>query len=195
MTSCLIKTIRFPRESYSIIPFVKTRPTDQVRIRRVNSRQIRATPGRKSVSDSSEPSGWIYQDRSITDDDLVGFAAFVYIITRISTGRRYVGKKSITRRITRKPLKGKTRKRHSTAKSDYETYWGSSDELKADIAEHGYEDFTREVVHLCRTRAESSYHEARIQMIEDVLLKPDEWYNSAIQVRVHRNHLIKKKKL
>lgn len=137
---------------------------------------------------------WIYQGRDLTEEDLEGFNSFVYVITRISTGRRYVGKKITTRRITRKPLKGKTRKRHSTAKSDYETYWGSSDELKADIEAHGYSDFKREIVQLCRTRAESSYHEARVQFVEEVLLKPDEWYNSAIHVRVHRNHVLPRKK-
>lgn len=137
---------------------------------------------------------WTYDGRPVTEDDLTGFLAFVYVITRISTGRRYVGKKITTRRITKKPLKGKTRKRHSTAKSDWRDYWGSSDELKADIEAHGYADFKREIIKLCRTRAESSYEEARLQFVEDVLRKPDEWYNSAIQVRVHRNHVLEKKK-
>ena len=135
---------------------------------------------------------WMYKGRPLTEEDVEGFNSFVYLITRISTGRRYVGKKITTRRITKKPLKGKTRRRHSTAKSDYETYWGSSDELKADIERYGYSDFRREVLILCKTRAESSFHEAKIQFAEEVLLKPDEWYNSVIHVRVHRNHVLKK---
>lgn len=136
---------------------------------------------------------WTYNGEVVTDETLAGYLAFVYLITHVSTGKRYVGKKAITRRVTKRPLKGKTRKRHSTTKSDYETYWGSSDLLKADIERYGHQDFKREILVLCKTRAESSFHEARIQFAEEVLLKPDEWYNSVIHVRVHRNHVLKKK--
>lgn len=71
-------------------------------------------------------SAWTYKNRPVTDDDAEGYEAFVYIITNNVTGRRYIGKKILLRKVTRKPLKGKTRKRHSKVKSDWETYFGST---------------------------------------------------------------------
>lgn len=118
----------------------------------------------------------------------------MYVITNKTTGRRYVGKKILQRRVTKKPLKGKTRKRRSIVASDWMTYWGSSNELLDDIRELGRDSFSREIVMLCSSRGESNYHEARIQFMEDVLLHPESWYNTAIMVRVHRSHLMKKKK-
>jgi hypothetical protein len=148
--------------------------------------------GSTSEGDPTEPR-WRYRGRDFTEEDAVGYAAFVYLITNLVTGRRYVGKKLFQRRITRQPLKGKTRKRRSVAASDWPSYWGSSTELLADIEKLGRSSFSREILRLCETRGESSYHEARIQLVEDVLLDPEGWYNTAIMLRVHRSHLRKKK--
>lgn len=131
---------------------------------------------------------WTYQGREFTEEDGAGYTAFVYIITRTSTGRRYLGKKILLRKKTLKPLKGKTRKRHSQVKSDWETYWGSNKELLAEI-EAGATDLTREVVRLCKTRGEANYYEAKYQLENDVLLNPDGWYNDWVMVKVSRSHL------
>lgn len=134
---------------------------------------------------------WTYDGKPVTDDVLAGFDAFVYMITNTVTGRRYIGKKITTRRVAKKPLKGKKRKRRSTVKSDWETYYGSSKALLADIELLGREAFRREILVLCRTRGESSYHEARLIMMNDALLS-DDWYNESIMLRVHSSHLRKK---
>lgn len=100
-----------------------------------------------------------------------------------------MGKKVLTRRVTKPPLKGKTRKRRLKLPSDWVTYWGSSEELLSEIEQHGTSDFSREIVRLCETRGESSYYEAKLQFEHDVLLDPEGWYNAHVRVRVHRNHL------
>lgn len=129
----------------------------------------------------------------MTADDVEGYESFVYVVRRLSTGKSYIGKKILRKKVTRPPLKGKTRKRRSTAPSDWETYWGSSEELLSDRAVSDPSDWEREVLILCKTRGEASYHEARLQFEHGVLLDPDRWYNSWIMVKVHRRHVMRKK--
>lgn len=136
---------------------------------------------------------WTYKNHPVTDETVEGYEAFVYIITNLETGRRYIGKKTLFRRVTKKPLKGKTRKRHSKVKSDWENYRGSNKELLADIKTLGPEKFTREILMLCRTRGEANYWEASYQFGYHVLMDRDSWYNDWIMVKVHRSHVSTKK--
>lgn len=109
--------------------------------------------------------------------------AFVYIITNITNNRKYIGKKLAKFKKTRPPLKGKKRKRRSLIESDWREYWGSSDQLNADVAELGEENFTREILHYCASRGAASYMEAKEQFDREVLMT-DEYYNGIINVRV-----------
>jgi hypothetical protein len=55
---------------------------------------------------------WIYNNKEIGDDEIEGHASFVYIITNLETGKKYIGKK-IFKSIQRKKVKGKTRRKKS----------------------------------------------------------------------------------
>lgn len=125
---------------------------------------------------------WTYQGKEITELP-EGTEAFVYIITNNLDNRKYVGKKLAKFKTTRPPLKGKTRKRRGTKESDWRDYWGSNDYLKEDVAKHGEENFTREILYMCATRGAASYLEAREQFERKVLFT-DEYYNGIINVRV-----------
>ena len=113
-------------------------------------------------------------------DDCEGF---VYLITNLTNDKKYVGKKLARFKVTRPPLKGKKNKRRSSKESDWKTYWGSSDNLNADVASLGEESFTREILHYCQSRGMLSYLEAKEQFDREVLLS-DEYYNGIINVRV-----------
>lgn len=128
-------------------------------------------------------SAWLYDGREATDEDADGFTAFVYIITRLDTGRRYIGKKRLLKKTSKKPLKGKKRKRVSYSSSDWRTYWGSNDELKKDIAELGEQNFRREIVGWCKTLSGSSYLEAKLQFQHDAIIS-DQFYNDWVMVKV-----------
>lgn len=131
---------------------------------------------------------WLYNGKEIGDDDTVGYAAFVYIITNLKDNKRYIGKK-IFKSIRRKKVKGKTRRKKVEKESDWKSYYGSNIELIADVKKHGAENFEREIVKLCKTRGTANYWEAKLQMQQEVLENPDKFYNEWIMVKVHRSHI------
>ena len=131
---------------------------------------------------------WLYNGKEIGDDDTVGYAAFVYIITNLKDNKRYIGKK-IFKSIRRKKVKGKTRRKKVEKESDWKSYYGSNLELIADVKKHGAENFEREIVKLCKTRGTANYWEAKLQMQQEVLENPDKFYNEWIMVKVHRSHI------
>jgi len=125
---------------------------------------------------------WTYQGK-IVEEISEEYIGFVYLITNLTNGKKYVGKKLAKFKVTKKPLKGKKNKRRSTKESDWRTYWGSSDHLNADVEQLGPENFTREILYYCTSRGELSYLEAKEQFDREVL-KTDEYYNGIINVRV-----------
>ena len=90
---------------------------------------------------------------------------------------------------TRPPLKGKKRKRKIIKESDWQDYYGSSEEVKSLVEEHGRDRFDRKILFLCNTKGEMSYMECYYQMINHVLLKPDEYYNGFVGMKIHRSHV------
>lgn len=131
---------------------------------------------------------WLYNDKEFTSEMIEDYTGFVYIITDNSNGKKYVGKKLFQSKRRLKPLKGKTRRRTKIVESDWQDYFGSSDEVKALVEEHGRDNFKREILHLCNTKGEMSYLEAKEQFDRNVLLD-DTYYNGIIQCKIHRSHV------
>ena len=125
---------------------------------------------------------WTYQG-NIVNEIPEGKIGFVYLITNLKSGQKYIGKKLAQFKRTKPPLKGKKLKRRSTVESDWREYWGSSDRLNADVAALGPDKFTREILYYCTSKAEMSYIEAREQF-ERRVLETDDYYNGIINVRV-----------
>jgi hypothetical protein len=132
---------------------------------------------------------WLYKNEKIQDipEKVVGF---VYEITNITSGRKYIGKKLAKFKRSRPPLKGRRNKRRYLVNSDWQDYYGSSDELTADVLKLGKENFTREILFYCYSRAELSYVEAREQFARKVL-ESNDYYNGHIRVRVHGKGILK----
>ena len=131
---------------------------------------------------------WTYKEKPFESNDIGNYVGFVYIITDISNGKKYVGKKNFwsTRRLP--PLKGKTRKRTVKKESDWKDYFGSSEQVKLLVESHGRDNFKREILHLCNTKGEMSYLEAKEQFDREVLFS-DEYYNEFIGLKVHAKHV------
>jgi hypothetical protein len=136
---------------------------------------------------------WLYNNQIIEElpNDCVGF---VYLITNKSSSRMYVGKKlSKFSKTTYKMVKQKNgikkrKKIRSKIDSDWMEYYGSSLELNKDVESLGKDNFVREILFFCKTKAECSYIEAREQFARKVL-ESDDYYNGQISVRVHGSHI------
>jgi hypothetical protein len=130
---------------------------------------------------------WQYNNNDFTEDLVGENYGFVYLITNLVTNRKYIGKKLFYFSKT-KQVKGKKKK--YKAPSDWQTYYGSNEELKKDVQTHGAENFKREITNLCESKGECSYLEAKEQFINDALIS-DDYYNTWIMVRVRKSHIQK----
>ena len=128
---------------------------------------------------------WKYNNEIFTEELIGDNYGFVYIITNNTSNRKYIGKKFFYSTKT-KQVKGK-RKRVKVS-SDWQTYYGSNAELQNDVKLLGEENFTREIIHLCKTKGVCGYLEAKEQFIRNVL-EMDDYYNSWIMVRVRKSHI------
>jgi hypothetical protein len=131
---------------------------------------------------------WTYRSEIFQEELIQDHIGFVYIITNLSNNRKYVGKKFFTKAASRQ-VKGKKKK--IRVKSDWIDYFGSNEELKEEVKNLGGDNFHREIIHLCKTKAECSYRESYEIFIRDALLK-EEYYNSWISCRIHKKHVIGK---
>lgn len=127
-------------------------------------------------------SQWTYQGKPV-DEIPDEYEGFVYLITNLTNGRKYIGKKLAKFKTSKPPLKGRKNRRRGYKESDWQDYWGSSDKLQADVETLGTKNFTREILYFCTSRAEMSYLEAKEQFDRRVL-ETEEYYNGIINVRV-----------
>ena len=136
---------------------------------------------------------WLFENAQIEalPEDCVGF---VYLITNLVSGRKYIGKKlakfsKTTYKVVKLKNGNKKKKKiRSKIDSDWQTYYGSNDELNKDIQTLGQDNFKREILYYCNSKAQCSYIEAREQFRHQVL-ESDAYYNGQISVRVHGSHI------
>jgi hypothetical protein len=120
----------------------------------------------------------------VIPDTAIGF---VYCITNKTSNKKYIGKKLF--HASKFIQRNKKRKRIKV-ESNWKEYYGSNETLKTLVEEFGAEEFHREILHICYSKSQASYLEAKEQFHRDVILS-DEYYNDWISVKVTRKHLLK----
>ena len=129
---------------------------------------------------------WIYEGKPFTSNDIGDFFGFVYVITNLQSGRKYIGRKYFWQK--RKPRGGG---RRVTSESNWKKYYGSSGELKQDINNCGHSSFKRTILSLHSTGGKTNFEETRQLFLNDVLTESltdgtPAYYNSTILGRYYR---------
>ena len=143
-----------------------------------NSR-LETTP-ETTVGEGNYENPWIYKGSAFTSDDIGDFFGYVYCITNLTNGKKYIGRKYFTQR--RKPRGGK---RKVTSESDWKKYYGSSPTLKEDVKQFGSSNFKREILSLHSTKGTCNYEETKQLFLNNVLIESLDdgtpaYYNSNI---------------
>ena len=138
---------------------------------------------------------WTHNDIEIETppESAVGF---IYCITNLTDGRRYIGKKKLTntktsiKTVTLKNGTKKKKKIKTEIESDWKDYWGSNTELQEDIKKLTPDNFKRVILRFCTTLGEMSYWETYEIFVRHAV-PSREYYNAWVSVRVRGNHLPK----
>ena len=123
---------------------------------------------------------WLYQDSEFTEPG--SYAGFVYMITNLTNGKFYIGKKNFTFQKI-KSVKGK--KKRVKVPSDWADYWSSSNALQADVEALGKDKFERQILHLCENKSQMNYLEL-VEQVDRRVLERDDSYNEWIMVKVRK---------
>ena len=129
---------------------------------------------------------WRYNERVFDSDDIGDYFGFVYLITNLSTNRKYLGRKYFWSFRTPPGKKRKVKQ-----ESDWKKYYGSCPELKEDIKKYGKETFSRVILSLHKTKGLCNYEETKQLFLNNVLSESLDngmpaFYNSNILGRYMR---------
>jgi hypothetical protein len=129
---------------------------------------------------------WRFNGEIFESDNIQDNFGFVYLISCIPTGRKYIGRKYFW--SFRTP-RGKSRKVKS--ESDWKKYYGSCPELKVDVNLWGKESFNRTILSLHKTKGKCNYEETRQLFVNNVLIESLDdgtpaYYNSNVLGRYYR---------
>ena len=138
------------------------------------------TTAKTAVGEGDYENPWTYEGTTFTSSDIDDFFGFVYRITNLQNGRKYIGRKYFTQR---RKLRGSRRKR--TSESDWKAYYGSSKELTEDRKLLGSNCFKREILSLHRSKGQVNFEETKQLFLHDVLTESltdgtPAYYNSNI---------------
>ena len=134
---------------------------------------------------------WIFEGKPFLSENIGDSFGFVYRITNIQSGKQYIGRKYFWQKRKPRNSGATTKRRRVTSESNWRNYFGSSDELKADVAKYGRDAFTREILSLHKTAGRVNYEETRQLFLHNVLTEALDdgspaYYNSNILGRYYR---------
>lgn len=132
-----------------------------------------------------EHAPWLYNGQPFTEVPK-GMVAFVYLLTEVESGKQYIGKKSF---ISVSTTEVNGRKKNTKRESDWQKYYSSNLEIMAKVKGGNGARFTREILHLCKTKGSASYLEAKEIFTRGCLENPEGWFNAFLEIRVNSGHL------
>ena len=131
---------------------------------------------------------WSYKGVELTDDAIPDKSVgFLYLITNKNNGKRYLGKKLLSKPKYRMINK---KKKKFYVDSDWREYWSSSPWLLEIIEAEGKDSFTREILLFTFSKGENNFAEECLQYRLGVL-ESEDWYNSNIRAKVFKKNVMK----
>ena len=131
---------------------------------------------------------WQYNGQEFTEDMIGDSYGYVYIIVNKTNNRKYIGKKFFSK-AGYKTVKGKRKKIRKA--SDWLLYYGSNKELQEEVKVLGADNFSREILYLCKSRSECSYRET-MEILNRGALLTEDYYNSWVLCKIHKAHVFGK---
>ena len=134
---------------------------------------------------------WLYKGLPVASIEGMpeGTYGFIYEVTHISTGKKYLGKKVLYFNRTLPPLKGMKRKRKVVKESDWQTYYGSHEKIKSLLKENKQDDFQREILEFAFNKKHLTYLETKYLFCNNVL-ENEEYINDNILGKFFRKDLV-----
>jgi hypothetical protein len=137
---------------------------------------------------------WFYKENEIKEliDMPENTFGFIYEVTHIPTGKKYLGKKQLIsvqkKALGKKELALLTDKRSSkkktiTKESDWKTYYGSNPTIKQMLSEGKHSEFTREILMFVPSKKLLTYYEDKYLYVNEVIEKGDLYFNDNISGR------------
>lgn len=132
---------------------------------------------------------------------------FVYEITHVPTGRKYIGKKVLYSRLNKKLGKreleklkldrkekgigGRLPKKKKVIKeSNWKKYFGSSQEIK-ELVKNGREnEFKREILQFVKSRKLLTYYETKNLLLKEVIERDNNYINDNVSGKFYRKDFI-----
>jgi len=133
---------------------------------------------------------WTFNGIEFDSEDIGNSYGFVYLITT-PEGQKYVGRKYFW---SVRKVRGKSRRQRS--ESDWKTYYGSSDALKAKIKDSDKSLFRREIISLHSTKGDVNVTEVRLQFVMNVL-EDESFINENVNGKWHRppDHIVANRRI
>jgi hypothetical protein len=140
---------------------------------------------------------WLYKGKEINEisDIPENTFGFIYVVTHIPTGRKYLGKKQLLsvqkKALGKKELAlitdGRASKKKTVIKeSDWKTYYGSHTEIKQLIKDKKHLEFTREILIFTPNKKLHTYYENKFLFSKGVIEPESNYINDNIEGRYFR---------
>ena len=132
---------------------------------------------------------WQYKGKDLLDEEIPNKAAgFIYLITYLPTGKKYIGRKLLTKAHRRQKDKKIIRSR---VESDWREYWSSSPEILGMIEVEGTDNFVREVLMFAPNKALLNYLEEKFLYCVGAM-ESEDWFNSNIRSKMFKRNILNK---
>ena len=147
---------------------------------------------------------WFYKNEVIDSIDKMpeNTYGFIYQVTHLPTGRKYIGKKVLyferNVKLGKKELQALKEERKAKGiggrppakkkvikESDWKTYYGSQAEIKELVSKGKESDFSREILKFVDNKKHLTYYECKYLFIYEVLENNEEYINDNILAKFY----------